>query len=292
MSTQSNDVLPSQAIIERSFSPVLFSAGMEAITEKQWEAYFDSEEEHKRQGALFFRLPAGVRTRQEALSIPRDDLDSFLRASLRNAAESLMRRKSLAKDLVTGETSKALGNAFPQLTFGISCQANPNAKPRSAYTGEGATNLYYTKCYDVTADGQTLSVPHSVSLSWKYRADKADILDPTTVCPETVGNPAAPGLDPIEARDHGTQTARDVRYTNEGVKQVVAHAISATSGAYDAAIAIRINNVKALIELTLSLVSSYDGAGPSLSKMFPAVSPNAARHATSSRVVKKQHAHA
>ena len=264
------------------------SVMMAAITEQQWEMYFDQEETHKREGALFFRLPAGVRTRQEALALPRDDLDSFLRSSLRNAAESLMRRKSLAKDVVTGETSKALGNAFPQLTFGISCQANPNAKPRSAYTGEGATNLYYTKCYDVTANGQTLSVPHSVSLSWKYRADKADILDPTTICPESVGNPSSPGIDPIEARDHGTQTARDVRYTNEGVKQVVAHAISATSSAYDAAMVIRANNVKALIDFALSLVPSYEGTGPSLSKMFPVISPNTARHATSSRVVKKQ----
>ena len=264
------------------------SVMMTAITEQQWETYFDKEETHKREGALFFRLPAGVRTRQEALAIPRDDLDSFLRSSLRNAAESLMRRKSLAKDVVTGETSKALGNAFPQLTFGISCQANPNAKPRSAYTGEGSTNLYYTKAYEVSKDGETLSVPHSVSLSWKYRADKADILDATVVCPESVGNPSQPGIDPIEARDHGTQTARDVRYTNEGVKQVVAHAISATSGAYDAAIAIRINNVKSLIDFALSLVPSYEGTGPSLSKMFPVVSPNTAQHATSSRVVKKQ----
>lgn len=264
------------------------SVTMSAITESQWETYFDKEENHKREGALFFRLPAGVRTRQEALSIPRDALDSFLRASLRNAAESLMRRKSLAKEVVTGETSKALGNAFPQLTFGISCQANPNAKPRSAYTGEGATNLYYTKCYDVSTNGQTLSVPHSVSLSWKYRADKADILDQTTICPESVGNPSAPGIDPVEARDHGTQTSRDVRYTNEGVKQVVAHAVNTTSSAYAAAMVIRANNVKALIDFTLSLVSSYDGSGPSLSRMFPSVSPSTSHHATPPRVVKKQ----
>ena len=52
------------------------SVMMTAITEPQWETYFDKEETHKREGALFFRLPAGARTRQEALAIPRDDLDS------------------------------------------------------------------------------------------------------------------------------------------------------------------------------------------------------------------------
>lgn len=262
---------------------------MKLHTSAQLAEYCDNLENAKRYGAAFWREGFGVSTKEEARAILPDTLDSYLRPEMRNFAEILIQRFSVSASDARKDASKHLSNAFPTLKgIGIVTRKGPNAKPTKAYAQAGEDHTV-TVIRDLE-NGEMFSC----CIAWQY-STAADISDATEVSPVMIGERSQErsqeSLDPAMARVVGTDSGRryDVAYTPDAVSELIAQTVSRTTRAIDGyhadLSAIRSRNVRDLIALTLAVVPGYDGAGPSLQRMYPTIGADTAKNAT---VVRKQ----
>lgn len=234
---------------------------MKLHTSEELRNYCDSLEQNKRMGALFWRKGFGIESKDQARAILASDLDNYLRPAMRNLAEVLIVRSSIAADDVKKDLHKHLCNAFPTLkSVGMVVRKGNNAKPTKAFSDVPDTTVTVSKDLE---NGLTFSA----CISWRY-ADTKDITDNTIESLPMIGEsaPSQAGIDPTIAMPKSQGTRIDLAYTPDAVSKLLVQVDSQASRNASKCHAIAIN---ALIELAISCVPGYDGAGPSIAKMFP-----------------------